>query len=76
MIRCFNSILIVYLEDRISNIENPLSQIAMSLVGYLTNVQYIDTTGVGITPSKSEQLKEYKIDKNMAKIKLELQKMN
>ena len=62
----------VYLEDRIKNIENPLSQIAMSLVGYLTNGQYIDTTGVGITPSKSEQIKEYKIDKNMVKNKIRI----
>ena len=38
----------VYVEDRIARIENPLSQIAMSLVGYLTNGEYIDTTGVAL----------------------------
>lgn len=62
----------VYLEDRISDIENPLSQIAMSLVGYLTNGQYIDTTGVAITPSKTEQIKEYKTNINMSKNKIRI----
>lgn len=39
----------VYADDRIASVKNPLSQIAMSLVGYLSNGNYIDTTGVAIS---------------------------
>ena len=36
----------VYVDDRIGNIENPLSQIALSLAKYLETGQYVDTTRV------------------------------
>jgi hypothetical protein len=44
----------VYVDDRIATVESPLSQIALSLVGYLTNGKYVDTTGVAI-PHTSPQ---------------------
>lgn len=44
----------VYVDDRIATVDSPLSQIALSLVGYLTNGKYVDTTGVAI-PHTSPQ---------------------
>lgn len=44
----------VYVEDRMTTVDSPLSQIALSLVGYLTNGKYVDTTGVAI-PHTSPQ---------------------
>lgn len=50
----------VYVEDRIATVDSPLSQIAMSLVGYLTNGKYVDTTGVAI-PHTSPQTNDNNI---------------
>lgn len=49
----------VYVDDRIKSVENPLTQIANSLIGYLTNGKYVDTTGVAITHN-SPTIKESK----------------
>lgn len=38
----------VYVNQKIQNIESPLSQIANSLIGFLNNGEYVDTTGVAI----------------------------
>ena len=38
----------VYVDSRIASVKNPLSQIAESLVDYLTTGNYVDTTGVAI----------------------------
>lgn len=55
----------VYVDSRIASVENPLSQIALSLVNYLTYGNYVDTTGVAI-PHKSP-ITGYKSNKNMKK---------
>lgn len=55
----------VYVDSRIASVENPLSQIAISLVNYLTYGNYVDTTGVAI-PHKSP-ITGYKLNKNMKK---------
>lgn len=55
----------VYVDSRIASVENPLSQIALSLVNYLTDGNYVDTTGVAI-PHKSP-ITESKTNKNMKK---------
>lgn len=60
----------VYVNSRIASVENPLSQIALSLVNYLTDGNYIDTTGVAI-PHKSS-IKESKTNKNMKKNTIKL----
>lgn len=38
----------VYVNQKIQNVESPLSQIANSLIGFLSNGEYNDTTGVAI----------------------------
>ena len=38
----------VYVDSRIASVKNPLSQIAVSLIDYLTTGNYVDTTGVAI----------------------------
>ena len=38
----------VYVDSKIAVVEDPLSQIALSLIGYLTSGVYEDTTGVAI----------------------------
>ena len=38
----------VYVNQKIRNVESPLSQIANSLIGFLSNGEYNDTTGVAI----------------------------
>ena len=38
----------VYVNQKIQGIESPLSQIANSLIGFLNNGEYVDTTGVAI----------------------------
>ena len=38
----------VYVDSRIAAVESPLSQIARSLIGYLTDGNYVDTTGMAI----------------------------
>lgn len=38
----------VYVNQKIRNVESPLSQIANSLIGFLNNGEYNDTTGVAI----------------------------
>ena len=55
----------VYVDSRIALVDNPLSQIAISLVNYLTYGNYVDTTGVAI-PHKSP-ITGYKSNKNMKK---------
>lgn len=61
----------VYVDSRIASVENPLSQIAISLVNYLTYGNYVDTTGVAI-PHKSP-ITGYKSNKNMKKTSTESQ---
>lgn len=61
----------VYVDSRIASVENPLSQIAISLVNYLTYGNYVDTTGVAI-PHKSP-ITGYKSNKNMKKTSIESQ---
>ena len=56
----------VYVDSRIASVENPLSQIALSLVNYLTDGNYVDTTGVAI-PHKSP-ITESKTNKNMKRM--------
>ena len=57
----------VYVDSKIAKVENPLSQIASSLVGYLTNGQYVDTTGVAIEHHSPQITKESKLRKYMKK---------
>ena len=38
----------VYVDSRIASVHDPLSQIALSLINFLTDGKYIDTTGVAI----------------------------
>ncbi|MBO4434392.1 MAG: hypothetical protein J5769_02935 [Bacteroidales bacterium] len=48
----------VYIDSKIASITNPLTQISLSLINYLTNGVYIDTTGVAIhhkSPSKDTE---------------------
>lgn len=61
----------VYVDSRIALVDNPLSQIAISLVNYLTYGNYVDTTGVAI-PHKSP-ITGYKSNKNMKKTSTESQ---
>lgn len=61
----------VYVDSRIASVENPLSQIAISLVNYLTYGNYVDTTGVAIT--HKSPITGYKSNKNMKKTSTESQ---
>ena len=61
----------VYEDSKIASVENPLSQIAMSLIKYLTDGDYVDTTGVAI-PHKSPITKESKTHNNMKKQTIKL----
>jgi hypothetical protein len=48
----------VYVDSRILAVENPLSKIALSLKGYLTNGKYVDTTCAAIvheSPNNGEK---------------------
>ncbi|MBR5925527.1 MAG: hypothetical protein IKZ60_08685 [Bacteroidales bacterium] len=49
----------IYVDSRIASIPNPLSQVANSLIGYLTDGVYVDTTGVAIekeSPAKEKNM--------------------
>lgn len=61
----------VYVDDRIKSVENPLTQIANSLIGYLTNGKYVDTTGVAITHN-SPTINESNTRKDMKTNKIKL----
>ena len=54
----------VYVENRLSSVESPLSQIAMSLIGYLTNGEYVDTTGVAIAHISPQTTKNNETNEN------------
>ena len=63
----------VYVNQKIQNIENPLSQIANSLIGFLNNGEYVDTTGVAIvhgelkTPQEINNKQDINCNLNMDK---------
>lgn len=61
----------VYVDDRIKSVENPLTQIANSLIGYLTNGKYVDTTGVAITHN-SPTIKESNTRNDMKQNRIKL----
>lgn len=57
----------VYVNDRIANVENPLSQIALGLVGYLETGTYKDTTNVAFihySPFNSATTQNITIDRD------------
>ena len=63
----------VYVNQKIQNIESPLSQIANSLIGFLNNGEYVDTTGVAIvhgelkTPQEINNKQDINCNLNMDK---------
>ena len=57
----------VYIDSRIATVENPLSKIAMSLVNYLTDGNYVDTTGVAIP--HTSPINDSKANKNVEAFK-------
>ena len=61
----------IYVDDRIKSVENPLAQIANSLIGYLTNGKYVDTTGVAITHN-SPTINESNTKKDMKANRIKL----
>ena len=58
----------VYYGKKISKVENPLTQIINSIIGFLQNGVYEDTTGIALKNiSPTNENKEYKTNTNMAK---------
>ena len=63
----------VYVNQKIQGIESPLSQIANSLIGFLNNGEYVDTTGVAIvhgelkTPQEINNKQDINCNLNMDK---------
>ena len=56
----------VYYGKKISKVENPLTQIINSIIGFLQNGVYEDTTGIAFkNTSPTNENKEYKTIKNM-----------
>ena len=53
------------MNQKIQNVESPLSQIAHSLIGFLNNGEYVDTTGVAIPHGKLLSPKELINNKNI-----------
>ena len=63
----------VYYGKRIKQVENPLSQIINSIIGFLQTGEYNDTTGVAYkNTSPTNENKELKTNKNMAKNKIRI----
>ena len=62
----------VYYGKNIAQVENPLTQIVNSIIGFLQNGDYIDTTGVAL-PNTSPQTNN---DNNNQNIKTENRNMN
>ena len=55
----------VYVNQKIQNIESPLSQIANSLIGFLNNGEYVDTTGVAIVHGELKTPQEINNQQNI-----------
>ena len=70
----------VYVNQKIQNVESPLSQIANSLIGFLSNGEYNDTTGVAIvhgnmqTPQEVVNNQTLNCNRNMNKKLIRLTK--
>ena len=63
----------VYYGKNISKVENPLTQIINSIIGFLQTGVYKDTTGVALkNTSPTNENKEYKTNKNMMKNKIRI----
>jgi hypothetical protein len=68
----------VYVNQKIRNVESPLSQIANSLIGFLNNGEYNDTTGVAIvhgnlqTPQEVVNNQTLNCNRNMNKKQIRL----
>lgn len=68
----------VYVNQKIQNVESPLSQIANSLIGFLSNGEYNDTTGVAIvhgnmqTPQEVVNNQTLNCNRNMNKKQIRL----
>ena len=48
----------VYVNKKIKDVKDPLTKIANSLIGFLNNGTYVDTTGVAIVHGKLQTPKE------------------
>ena len=59
-----NLVEFVYINQKIKNVENPLSKIAYSLINYLDTGKYIDQTGVAIQHGGITENKQYKNMRN------------
>ena len=63
----------VYYGKNISKVENPLTQIINSIIGFLQTGVYKDTTGVALkNTSPTNENKEYKTNENMTKNKIRI----
>lgn len=63
----------VYYGKNISKVENPLTQIINSIIGFLQTGVYKDTTGVALkNTSPTNENKEYKTNKDMKKNRIKI----